>query len=541
MQKVTLCKRLFSILLIVFLIFSLASCSLFGADKTGGSNDSSVQLYYVGDKGGVGNSYGRILDRDGKIILEGDSLNILYSDDYSKAVGITAQRLSDFSVTEDGEADPFSALYETAFYNTKGKLILDFFTGYIYYGNDDFLIISHSAETDDSSEITENAYFELFSINDGNSEGTYKFINTTSDGGFIACGDTGLVILDAKCKEIARCETDASYDYIQPWIDCYQAFCWDEVSCDVYDPKLNLIFSEKGKTIASADSDFPTPVLSYWTSENTEGFLKLQKSGNTYSITELNTPIIQNEWISYLDDRLCITSNNDTYEYTLRTLEGEVIYGPCSVLQYGPLDMDGYPICFLSVISGTDTLVLLNEKGIPIRNATAESTITDAAFWNGYIVSSCNYSDVYQSEDYGEVIRDYSKCQLWDMELNEVAKLSEGYSAMTALVNFNTTLPPFVWYSQEGTLGAYFNKDSKLFAEIYSTPIDLSLTYSESYNNDWRVFDDKGNTIAFFTDIKEMTALGPERYIVAKGFYRGMLDNDGNWIYKESIFSDLQD
>jgi hypothetical protein len=34
---------------------------------------------------------------------------------------------------------------------------------------------------------------------------------------------------------------------------------------------------------------------------------------------------------------------------------------------------------------------------------------------------------------------------------------------------------------------------------------------------------------------------GPDRFVVQKGFSRGLMDLEGNWVYEESVFSSLED
>ena len=67
----------------------------------------------------------------------------------------------------------------------------------------------------------------------------------------------------------------------------------------------------------------------------------------------------------------------------------------------------------------------------------------------------------------------------------------------------------------------------------------INASYELAGKTIYDVLDLDGNIL--LERVKNVQALSEDRFWVEKGFYQGLMDREGNWIYKESVFDSAVD
>lgn len=445
-------------------------------------------------------------DRDGQLITEEEAYTTLKGNDGKPQCRLYTR------IEDTGKKDDYGypvARYMSALYDLDGSLLADWAEISYSAGFGDFVIRCNDPKRGmkDVSELAPDYYSELWNFRTGETIEGVEWISGFSDGNMLALGiySVPLGVLDAQGSKISGFPAPEGYTEARAWNDRILAVNWQGEEHN--DENLHTV----------ALSQQFEPVFSYQILN--ESFFGLrgpyllaeESGGKNQRVMAAGGDVLYvvgpEEEVEYFDGECMILNRDknrieDAAWYCLKKPDGTVLADGFSQLQ--PADNaywndDGQAPAFISLRGG------LGEQG-----CTAERLDRD-----GKITATADLPGADDIQGIGEGYFTYrlpdGNVGLLDPDLNTVIPAG-GYSGIWPVTDSFSGEPLNLLECRKEAATGVSRSD------LYS--LDGTLMVS---------------------NLTQLGDAGPDRLAVVKGFSAGLMDWQGNWISKQSIFGDFED
>lgn len=469
-------KRLCPFPLAVWLLIAaviLCGCTAQQPTATGDSYDKAENLYVVSR-----NHQWGVLDAQGKFVVEPQGYQLYIIRDI---LTHTPKYIQATKITPNGDKEDdvyWNNLYETALYDTDGKLVYDFSESYAYTVFGDYLAI--------------------------NENGIQRLINT-------------------KTGTTTELQSEQN---IQPFNGMIMIYQWEEPGIKIYSPAMELI------------KELPEYHYSHIISNKEQDYLVV--NDDLQGVLDKDFRLLlpcDYKWINRIDDRYIIAEQQDGGNAVIDLADGQTVFTsqPGEIIDY----YDGNVAWISLGAAWNERQYQLVNLQNPEKNKTY-SRLTVLPKANSVAVQENDKSLILDMQ--GNTLLELEGAKNTYVDATSAAFIVHYYGDPDHA-------PLAALYKQDGTkidLAKHYESISLIFDEITGDDLPYLTAHYEDRQGNWRtdILDEKGTVLIEnlrldFADFETGGFSDGYRILARRGFYQGMMDMNGNWLYKESVFSSL--
>lgn len=430
-----------------------------------------------------------VLRRDGSLVMQGKGLQLLHSLSTGQVQGIVAMRNVSGAKPLFGhpEVHRYSALYDT-----NGNLLEDWAKVYYSGGVGDLIVCNNSNYTG------KNMSDGLYSIS--KRQMLYEGVTYVAELGNnrFAVMDAGSVVgvLDGQGREVCGFPMQQDYTGLTGVGNYYAS---NIIQGNSY---TNVVLNHDFEIVMEiAEVENITEMGGYLVVYNYEQQNSRVLAMPSQNIVYETPPQVT---VEYFDGEIIITSaQSNNWEQSMATLAGEELITGCEWIVPTCEQDESNAQTFLAYQN--NRVLLLGRNGEVLQEHVGEFGNYSAQYTGGnYVV----YQDAKESKGYSE--ENERNVILFGPNL-EVLIPAGKYDDIYLLEDAGST---DVYYSAM----QYMPGTTNLLVDVYD-----------------------GSGTLLLEELKELQQTGPGRFVVIRGFSGGLVNAEGNWLYKTSAFGALED